>query len=137
MRKNIIVAAESHSFLLSMVLLLKRSGYNAIPAESTAELLKIAQFSDTALIILDLDLDGVSVLSSMTTHKEGQAVPIIAISSDRSSDSIARCAHLGCSAYLPKPLSGTELLMEVRRCFCSVVGTEKRKGSAALRALGI
>ncbi len=129
MGKNILIADDSQTFLISLSLFLKRSGFGVIPAENGMEVLKLVNLWEPGLIILDVNMavmDGITVLRLLKENKQTAHIPVIMLSTDSSSKTMENCRGLGCYSYLHKPLKLHELHAAVQECFFARTGTKRR-----------
>jgi two-component system, cell cycle response regulator DivK len=112
MGKNILIADDSQTFLVSLSLFLKKSGFGVIPAEDGMEVLKLVNLWEPGLIILDVNMavmDGITVLRLLKENKKTAHIPVMMLSTDSSVKTMENCRGLGCYCYLHKPVKLHEL----------------------------
>jgi DNA-binding response OmpR family regulator len=129
MNRNILIADDSRTFLISLSLFLKRSGFGVIPAENGMEVLKLVNLWEPGLIILDVNMavmDGITVLRLLKENKKTAHIPVIMLSTDSSGKTMGNCRGLGCYSYLHKPVKFHELHAVVQECFFAETGTKRR-----------
>jgi DNA-binding response OmpR family regulator len=129
MGKNILIADDSQTFLISLSFFLKKSGFGVIPAENGMEVLKLVNLWEPGLIILDVNMavmDGITVLRLLKENRKTAHVPVIMLSTDSSVKTMENCRALGCYSYLHKPVKLHELHAVVEECFFAATGTNRR-----------
>lgn len=107
-KKRIIITDDSQASIMYMGMLLKRMGFNVIPAESGLETLKLMKIVEPDLIILDIHmphLDGLKTLRHIKEDTQTSNIPVIMLSGESGREIVEKCKNLGCSGYLTKPLN--------------------------------
>ncbi len=110
MRKEIIkiiVAGGHQTSLMQMVILLRRLGYEVVPAENGAEVLSIMEQSLPALVILDGHLpakDGVSTSEFIKKHPEWCHIPVVMMAERYSKTCHDEYIRFGYAGLLTTPL---------------------------------
>lgn len=128
-KKKIIIADDSHTYLMYMGIILKRMGFAVIPAESGLEVLKLLKLTEPDLVMLDVIMNGMqggAVLSAIKGDKQTSHIPVIMVSQDASPETVKRCTELGCSAYLSKPVKIDSLHEVLQEHAFSSMGTKRR-----------
>ena len=126
--KKIIIANDSHTFLMHLGLLLKRFDFKVMPAENGIEVLSLLKLSRADLVILDVHMkvmDGLSALRAIKEDKQTAQVPVIMVSRDSDGETMAKCKELGCYDYLTQSLKIDELYESLQRCFFAHKGTSR------------
>jgi DNA-binding response OmpR family regulator len=103
--------------LLSMQL--STAGYAAEVAEDAVEGGKSLLARPPALILCDINMpymSGLDLMSLMQSDAKSAAIPVVFISGDTDSDTIARAVKLGAADFLAKPISRDQLLESVGAC---------------------
>ena len=98
--------------------LLVAHGYSTIQTADGMEALDLAQKHKPDLILMDIQLPGVSGLEVAKWIKEDDAtrhIPIIAITAFAMKGDEARIKDGGCEAYIAKPISVIDFLTTIRR----------------------
>ncbi len=96
--------------------LLETRGYNVLQARDGMEGLRLAREHRPDLIIMDIQLPGVSglvVAKSIKDNEELKNIPIIAVTAFALKGDEERMRQGGCSAYLAKPISTPNFLKTV------------------------
>lgn len=133
-KKRIVIADDSHTFLMYMGILLKRMGFNVIPAENGLEVLKLLRLMEPDVVILDVIMemmDGVTLLKYIKEDKQTSHIPVIMVSIDSSSERIEKCKKLGCAGYLLKPIKIGKLHEILQECIFSPLGRNRKHLRAA------
>ena len=116
---KIIVADDNENALMFIGLLLKRLGYNVIPARNGLEVLKLLTLVKPDIIMLDIAMgtvDGIAVLEHIKKDRQTSDIPVIMVSGDSSTEVIAQCKTLGCIDYITKPLTVEKLQLALEWC---------------------
>lgn len=124
-KEKILIADVSETFIMYMAIILKRMGFQVVPAENGAELLKLLKITEPDLILLDLNmpvLDGLSLLAHIKNDKDSCNIPVVMVSVDASEKSISKCKSLGCSGYLTKPVQLNKLNDVLQQCIFTPMG---------------
>jgi CheY-like chemotaxis protein len=109
---KVIVADDNQNSLMFIGLLLKRLGYNVIPARNGLEVLKLLKFIEPDVVMLDIAMgtvDGIAVLEHLKKDRQTSDIPVIMVSGDSSTEIITQCKKLGCTDYITKPVSVEKL----------------------------
>ena len=114
-----IVADDNENSLMFIGLLLKRLGYNVIPARNGLEVLKLLTITEPDVVMLDIAMgtvDGVAVLEHIKKDRQTADIPVVMVSGDSSLEIIAQCKKLGCTDYITKPVSVDKLRTALGWC---------------------
>jgi DNA-binding NarL/FixJ family response regulator len=115
----ILVVDDDASFREFACRLLVEHGFEAREASSGAEALVAAEADRPALVLLDVNLGGMSGYEVCRTLKDahGEQLPIIFVSGERTGTTDRAAGLLiGGDDYIVKPFDANELLARVRRC---------------------
>jgi CheY-like chemotaxis protein len=107
-KKTIYLTDNNQAYLSHMSILLKKMGFNIVPAEDGVKLLKLVEEELPDLIILDINIsgiDGMELLNILREDEKTSKVPIVMISADPSDETWLKCMNLGCDEYLIKPVN--------------------------------
>lgn len=127
-KKKILMVDDSQLFLMYAGILLKRFGFNVIPAENGVEALKLLKIIEPDIIMLDVRmkmLDGITILKHLKADTKTSTIPVIMVSVDSNSETIEECKKLGCSGYLIKPLKIDKLHEVLEESIFSPMGTKR------------
>lgn len=128
-KKVILLIDDSETFAMYMAILLKRMGYNIIPAKDGVEALKLLNILPPDLVMLDIQMpmiDGIKVLAEIKKNEKTSAIPVIMLTSDAKSGTIEKCVALGCSGYLTKPVMIEDLHYVIQDVFFRSVGWKRK-----------
>lgn len=129
MAKKIILADDNKTYLMYAGLLLKRFGFQVIPAQNGLEVLKLVKLTSPDLIMLDVHMapmDGISLLRHVKQDKTISYLPIIMVSVDSSDETREKCMQQGCFDYLLKPIKVDRVYDSLQRCFFGHMGTNRK-----------
>jgi CheY-like chemotaxis protein len=129
MSKKIILVDDNKTFLMYAGLLLKRFEFKVIPVQNGIEALKFLKHDKADAVMLDIHMepvDGFTVLRYIKEDKGISNIPVMMVSVDSSSETIAKCWRLGCFDFLAKPLKIDKLHDSLQRCFFSHAGTNRK-----------
>ena len=98
---------------------LERAGYQVIGLMDGGEALQVASREKPQVVVMDMMLPGTDGISAILVIKSAGAtrhIPIIAISSDVSYNSMRQqMTDMGVEVFLSKPFSPARLVTEIRR----------------------
>jgi two-component system, cell cycle response regulator DivK len=96
--------------------MLNNAGYEVIEAVDGTSAINTALSARPDLILMDVnlpDIDGLEVTGRLREAVEMRNVPIIALTANAMHGDRERCLAAGCSGYIPKPITKSELLNTV------------------------
>lgn len=128
-KKKILIADDSHSFLMYIGIILKRMGFTVIPAENGLEALKFLRLAEPDVVMFDVTLekmDGIALLTHIKGHKETSHIPVVIVSADSRKETIQKCRDLGCAWYVPKPVKVDKIHEALEECLFSHHGKKRR-----------
>ena len=106
---------------------LQVKGYRTVETETAEEGIQMAQESSPALILMDLQLPGISgieALKRLRADPKTQAIPIIAVTASAMTHSVPEIMAAGFDGYQTKPISVREFLETVRQVLDRKPGTK-------------
>ena len=113
-------------------ILLERKGWSVDGAENGHEALRRSRSQSYDLILMDVqmpEMDGLEATALIRQEeKEGERVPIIAMTAYTMKGDRERCLEAGMDGYVSKPISPEELF----RTIAEVLGQESREASGPL-----
>lgn len=134
-KKRILIADDSHSFLMYIGIILKRMGFTVIPAENGQEALKIFKRVEPDVVMFDVALekmDGITLLKHIKEDKETSHIPVVIISADSSKETIQKCRESGCAWFITKPVKVDKIHEALEECLFSHQGRKRRHVRAPL-----
>jgi len=115
---------------------LSAASYDVIQAESGSQVLELAFENPPDLLILDMELgnpDGIETCLKLRENLATQAIPVILVSAECTTENRLAALSAGADEFLSKPLDEVNLLARVRNLLrARVVGEEleRRQGTA-------
>ena len=106
---------------------LQVKGYRTVESETGEEGIRLAQESGPALILMDLQLPGISgieALKRLRADPKTQAIPIIAVTASAMTHSVPEIMAAGFDGYQTKPISVRDFLETVRQVLDRKPGTK-------------
>jgi uncharacterized protein (TIGR02266 family) len=97
---------------------LDREGFEVLAAESGRDALDIARREKPHMVLLDLNMPGMSgdeVCRVMKADPDLGKIPVIMVTSGQKEEDLRRCTEAGCDGFLRKPLAQVELLEMIGR----------------------
>ena len=113
---RIVVAEDNKETRKFVQLLLKRNGYQVIPAVDGEDALEKIRIERPDLVILDIDMprqSGFSVCKAMRSSIETMFIPIIMLTARGTIESKLHGLSLGADDYITKPFHPDELLLRI------------------------
>ena len=117
-KKKIMVVEDNDLNLKLFHDLLVAHDYQVVFTQQGYEAYEMACREMPDLIIMDIQLQGISGLQVAVTMKQDPAlvhVPIIAVTAFAMKDDDKRILNAGCEAYIPKPISIRSFLETIRK----------------------
>jgi two-component system, cell cycle response regulator DivK len=114
--KTILIVEDNDLNMKLFHALLETRGYNVLQARDGMEGLRLARENHPDLIIMDIQLPGVSglvVAKSIKDDEQLKNIPIIAVTAFALKGDEERMREGGCAAYLAKPISTPVFLKTV------------------------
>jgi two-component system, cell cycle response regulator DivK len=118
--KTILVVEDNDLNLKLFGDLLEMSGYHVVQAREGLEALRLAREHRPDLIVMDIQLPGVSGLEVTKWIKEDhllRAIPIVAVTALALKGDEQKIRAAGCDAYISKPISTGNFLKAIERFF--------------------
>lgn len=116
-KSTISVVDDEASVREALKGLLKSVGYRAEVFASAEEFLGSGRLADTACLILDVRMPGMSGVELQERLRDSRSsVPIIFITAHGDQDARARALERGAIEFLQKPFSDDALLGAIARC---------------------
>lgn len=92
------------------------AGYEVIEAPDATSGIELARHYKPELVLMDVnlpDMDGLEATKLMKSDLEITDLPVIALTANVMHGDRERCLAAGCSGYIPKPITKSELLNTV------------------------
>jgi two-component system cell cycle response regulator DivK len=128
-KKTVLLADDSETFVMYFSLLLKRLGFDVIPAENGLEALKLIKVTEPNLVMLDIKMpvmDGITALRILKADKRTTEIPVIMVTTDARTETIEECKRLGCSGYITKPVHIIKIHDVLQESLYSPMGFRRR-----------
>ena len=126
-RPTIVVVDDDASMNQAIERLLNATGYRALTFPSAEALLEADVPSDTACLVFDVHLPGLSGFELyQRLVRNGTDLPVIFITAYDDPDSQARANSAGAMAYLTKPFPGQKLIAAI----CRAIGSSPAETSS-------
>ena len=96
--------------------ILSNQGYAMLEAVDGMSCLRLLEQERPDLILMDLnlpDIDGLEVTTRIKANPQIADIPVIALTANAMHGDRERCLEAGCSGYIPKPLTKSELVNTV------------------------
>jgi len=111
---RIVIIEDDAVVADTLKLYLEQAGYEAVSARDGIKGLELARSQDTALVILDLMIPGISGLEVCKRLRQESTVPIIMLTARASEDDRVSGLELGAYDYVPKPFRPREVVARVQ-----------------------
>ncbi|MEW6108083.1 MAG: response regulator [Nitrospirota bacterium] len=138
---SILLADDSHTFLMYVGILVKRLGYNIYLARDGVEAIKLAKEKKPSIIVLDYmmpKIDGSSCLSIIRSDPELRNTPVLILTSSGGESTRDEFERLGCCGFLNKPINISEFYRVINECLKhDNKGMNKRKNIRAPLSLRV
>ncbi len=117
MAKTVLIVEDNELNMKLFSDLLEANGYQTVQTRNGVEAVGLARKHKPELILMDIQLPGVSglqVTQWLKDDDELKAIPIIAITAFAMKGDEEKIRQSGCEAYLSKPISVVKFLETVR-----------------------
>lgn len=118
MGKRVLVVDDNIMNLTIAECILEENGYDILGAESGEECLEVLEVQIPDLILLDIEMPGMSGFELMEILQESESmrkIPVIFLTGDRSEETEEKCFKLGAVDYIAKPFIPSIMLQRIRR----------------------
>src|SRR5512135_270747 len=106
--KKVVIADDHASSILYLSVLLRRMGFEVIPAENGVAALKMIKMSPPNLIILDYTMpvmDGLTALRNIKSDSLLRDIPVIMITAHSHREGVDEFLKLGAFGCVTKPVN--------------------------------
>jgi two-component system cell cycle response regulator DivK len=115
----LVMIVEDNALNMKMMIdLLEGHGFCTLPAVNGPQALATARAERPDLIVMDIELPGLSgleVMRQLKANADLKNIPVIVVSAMARAEDEAVARHAGCDDYLAKPVSTTDMLSMVDR----------------------
>jgi uncharacterized protein (TIGR02266 family) len=135
-KKSILIADDSETFVMYLSLLLKRLGFDVIPAENGEDALKLIRVTEPNLVMLDINMpvmDGITALRLIKGDKRTTEIPVIMVTTDSKKETVEECKRLGCSGYVTKPIQISKIHEVLQECLYVPMGFKRKHVRTAFK----
>ena len=118
MGRKVLVVEDDILNLIVAECILAENGYEVLRAESGEACLTILQKEKPDLILLDIEMPGMSGFELMEILQESEdkrKIPVIFLTGDRSEETEEKCFKVGAVDYIGKPFVPAVMLQRIRR----------------------
>jgi len=117
--KRILLVDDSETFLMYFSILLRRMGFDIIPADNGIAALKLLRVLMPDVVILDIaipQMDGITTLRHIKGDMHTSNIPVIIVTVSSDPKYYEECKKLGCSGYLTKPVKVPDVHRMLNGC---------------------
>jgi DNA-binding response OmpR family regulator len=118
MTKRILIVDDEPNIVVSLEFLMKREGFEVAVATDGEAALKSVEEKKPDLVLLDIMLpkkNGFEVCQAIRANPDWQAVKIVMLTAKGRDTEVAKGTALGADAYMTKPFSTKDLIVQVRQ----------------------
>lgn len=115
--KKVLIADDEQNIVISLEFLLGREGFQVLVAQDGEEALTKARAEKPDLVLLDVmmpKMNGFDVCQALRADPELSAVRILMLTAKGRETEVSKGLGLGADAYMTKPFSTKELVVQVR-----------------------
>ncbi|OWK43656.1 response regulator [Fimbriiglobus ruber] len=114
---TILVVEDEHELLEAFVIVLRKAGYQVIPAEDGLEALRQIETTSIDAVVVDMMIPGVNGFQVVEAvrARPGDRTPILMASANLSPPHREYASVLGVTAFLAKPFSPADLVRETAK----------------------
>lgn len=117
--KRILIADDSETFLMYFSILLRRMGFDIVPADNGITALKLLRVLIPDVVILDItmpQMDGITTLRHIKGDEHTSNIPVIMVTVSSDPRDYEECEKLGCVGYLTKPVTVPDVHNKLNGC---------------------
>ncbi|MGR3173650.1 MAG: response regulator [Candidatus Scalindua sp.] len=115
--KTALVIEDNADNMELITVILAKSGYKVIKAETGQQGFEMAMETSPDFIILDIqlpDMDGLEVLQMIRNSKINGDIPVIAMTSFAMAGDREKVIAAGCNGYIEKPIDPEKVINQIR-----------------------
>ena len=112
---KILIVDDDRNVLKQVIFILESWGYQAESLLESRHLIQLLGSFSPDLILLDINMpgvDGVTLLRQLKVHPDYQTIPVIMLTADEDSATLANCFEAGAVDYITKPID--QIVMKAR-----------------------
>ena len=116
MSKTVLIADDEPNIVISLEFLLEQAGYRVLVAHDGQEALEAIRRQPPDLVLLDVmlpRLSGFDVCQKIRENPDWQHMRIVMLTAKGREVEISKGLALGANAYITKPFSTQELLVQI------------------------
>lgn len=117
--KTVIIADDHETIVMYLSILMRRMGFNVIPARNGEEVLRILETILPDLVITDRKMpimDGLTALKMMKNDPRFSNIPVIMVTAHFEQQAFDQCMDFGGVGFLVKPINISDLHVLLREC---------------------
>lgn len=117
MAKKILIAEDEAHMRRFLLVILKKTPYEALTAEDGRKAVEIAQRECPDLIVMDLNMpvmNGLEATEALKKDSRTESIPVIMLTGDGHYLTQESAEEIGVAGFLTKPFSPTKLIQEVK-----------------------
>ncbi len=106
-KKNILVLDDNKNDLLMAKFVILRMGYNPILLEKPSQIIDALQLNEISLVILDIDmpgLSGIDILKKIKRVNSYKNIPIVMLTGHSDMENVKTAINTGAVDYIVKPI---------------------------------
>lgn len=117
MNKKVLIADDEPNIVISLEFLLRREGFDVLVAVDGEEALAKARSEKPDLVLLDVmmpKINGFDLCQTLRADRDLDAMRIVMLTAKGRETEISKGLGLGADAYITKPFSTKELVLQLR-----------------------
>jgi two-component system, cell cycle response regulator DivK len=122
--ERVLIAEDNEKSMKLVRDVLRVNGYETLEATTGEQAVELASRHDPALVLMDIQLDGMDGLTALRLLREDErtaSTPIVAVTAQAMAGDRKRFLDAGFDGYISKPVDVRELVATVRR-YCGAHG---------------
>ncbi|MDA8103964.1 MAG: response regulator [Nitrospiraceae bacterium] len=126
--KKVIIADDHASSVMYLAVLMRRMGFQVVPAKNGVEVLKLMKMSPPDLVMLDYTMpvmDGLTTLRHIKSDRQLKDIPVIMVTAHSHRSGVDDFMKTGAAGYITKPINIKQLHSLLQDCV-SYSGGKKR-----------
>lgn len=117
MTKKVLIADDEQNIVISLEFLLRREGFEVLVASDGEEALARLRAEKPDLVLLDVmmpKMNGFDVCQALRADPELAGIRVLMLTAKGRETEVSKGLALGADAYMTKPFSTKELVIQVR-----------------------